>query len=169
MKRADARLRQIEKDAAEPPRLGGRIDSFKTKYGVPVRDLSPAYTAYDFVKCPGKTAVARYEVIVENGFVMAITGNKCPFLDTPGEHDPAQALSEAKMFMPSDTVMVKTFASEGVGFDDSAGYQYRSASLGQKLPKRSSTACDGKGPVGTFVYIISKKRTYWMLAAGACP
>src|SRR5687768_10226376 len=67
--------------AASSARLGQPLEAFISKWGEPVR--TPYANARDFEKCPGRTQVARWTVMLESGRVSAIIGNACPLPSGP--------------------------------------------------------------------------------------
>jgi hypothetical protein len=116
----------------------------------------------DFKKCPGRTAVAEWSVMFRNDKAIAITRNSCP----PDKHSRAIANEEAKGMFPADAVAHGEFSTT----DGWRATQYRSARVGKLLPRDSFRDCDGKAvPVGTFFYLLSPDREFWMIGAGLCP
>lgn len=144
---------------AERPVLGASREVFVSQLGTPVRETSDFA---DFMKCPGRTAVAEWSISFSSGKASAITKNACPGT----KHDTQQALTEARLIMPSDAV-------RGAAFVASDGWNaraYHSRGLAKLLPKESARACKGAAaPAGSFFYLLSPERSMWMVAAGLCP
>jgi hypothetical protein len=143
---------------AQTPQLGSPVDGFTARFGKPVRNAAGAI--YDFEKCPGRTALARWGITVENGRVVAINRNACP-----GEKlDPADSRREAAQFEPADAKRVRPFQTQ----DGWSAEERRSASLAKQLPASAFKTCKGAAPPGTFSYMLSPERRSWLLALGTC-
>jgi hypothetical protein len=138
--------------------LGASPDSFTAAFGTPVR--STAETR-DFQKCPGRSAMAKWSVMVDGDRVTTITRNACP-----GETLSAtDAWQEANRFIPSDAGPPTRFVSE----DGWPAEHRRSISLGTALPAASFKSCKGAAARGTFSYLLSPEHSMWMLTVGTCP
>ena len=144
--------------SAQAARLGDPLDAFTNKFGQPWRSV--AGSIYDFEKCPGRTAVARWGITVRGGRVTAITRNACP-----GEKlDPAESAREAAQFLPSDASSPRPFQTD----DGWSAQARRSASLAKQLPASAFKTCEGAAPPGTLSYTLSPERQSWWLALGTC-
>jgi hypothetical protein len=143
---------------AQAAHLGGSLDGFTSKWGQPFRTTTGSI--YDFEKCPGRTDIARWSIIIEDGRVTVITRIACP-----GETlDPVESAREAATFSPPD-------ASKPLPFRTSDGWaaeQRRSASLAKQLPASVFNGCTGVSRPGTFSYVLSPDRRSWTLAIGNC-
>jgi hypothetical protein len=74
---------------------GDPLRAFTATFGAPFRNLGGSV---DFAKCPGHSAVGRWNVSVEQGRVTMITRNACE-----GEKlAVADAARDAQQFMPTD-------------------------------------------------------------------
>lgn len=141
------------------PRLGAPLNAFVQRLGQPVRDLNPIY---DFQKCPGRTALARWGLTVQDGRVIAIHRNACS-----GEKlDPTEAKREASAFFPRDATSPKPFTT-GDGWP---AEQRVSAILAKEFPASAFEDCRSRRVArGTFAYLLSPERRSWLIAVGMCP
>jgi hypothetical protein len=142
----------------ESPRLGGVSEAFAAVFGQPVRSSGDIVA---FQKCPGRTAIARWNLMIEHGRVIAITRNACE-----GETlSIADARQEATRFMPADATSPTRFVSS----DGWPAQRRRSTSLAKALPAPAFQSCEGTVPPGTFSYVLSPERRSWTLTVGTCP
>ena len=142
----------------EPARLGAPPDSFTAALGKPFRSTEDTR---DFQKCPGRSAMAQWSLMVDGGRVTTITRNACP-----GEKlSEPDARQEANRFTPADAGPPTRFVSE----DGWPAEHRRSASLGKALPVASFKSCKGAVASGTFSYLLSPEHSLWMLTVGPCP
>jgi hypothetical protein len=147
---------------AQVPQLGESVDSARKLWGQPVRTLGREPLLLDFQKCPGRTALARYNIMAREGRIIAITRQACASETLA----PESALREAKLFMPPD-------ATAGARFTTNDGWParaYRSAALARLLPADRFEECVGnRAAPGTLSYLLSPERRSWMVVAGKCP
>jgi hypothetical protein len=144
--------------SAQGARLGGTPDDFTQKWGQPFRNAGGAI--YDYDKCPGRTAVGRWSIMVEEGRVTSVTRNACP-----GEVlDASESARQAATFAPADARRVRPFQTD----DGWSAEERRSATLAKALPATVFKSCKGNAPPGTFSYMLSPERQSWMLALGTC-
>lgn len=143
----------------EPARLGASPDSFTAAFGTPFRSTGDTR---DFQKCPGRSATAKWGVMLEGGRVTTIIRNTCP-----GEKplSATDARQEANRFVPPDAGPPTRFVSS----DGWPAEHRRSASLGKALPASSFKSCKGAVASGTFSYVLSPEHSLWMLTVGTCP
>jgi hypothetical protein len=142
------------------PRLGSSLESFVSRFGQPI--VRVRGSVYDFEKCPGRTAQARWSVMFEDDKAISILRNTCG----AEKHASNEAKQEAKRFFPPDAGAGKQFTTN----DGEQAERHVSRTLGKMLEPRHFEDCDGK-PVtpGTFLYLLSRERTYWTVVAGLCP
>jgi hypothetical protein len=143
---------------AQTAQLGGPPSAFTTRFGEPIRDSG--FVA-DFDKSPGRTALSRWGITVQNGYVTLITRNA-----RPGERlDPDESAREARHFVLPDARSVRSFQTS----DGWTAQERRSLHARETLPASAFKTCKGPAPPGTFSYVLSPERNSWSLALGTCP